>query len=162
VRGAVRSPSRMWRSVRQTPHASTSSSTSPGPGTGSGSSVARSGAPGPSRTMASIRASSTLVDGMGARTDTFDLATLDLSSGEPRRLTLEVPLSPIDLGGERYTPPAQTPVTLDVSRMIGGGYALRLRATVPLSGRCMRCLEPAAPEIEVDAREVDVPGGDEE
>jgi len=99
---------------------------------------------------------------MGARTDTFDLATLDLSSGEARRLTLEVPLSAIDLGGERYTPPAQTPVTLDVSRMIGGGYALRLRANVPLAGRCMRCLEPAAPEIEIDAREVDVPGGDEE
>src|SRR5262249_17917640 len=99
---------------------------------------------------------------MGARTDTFDLATLDLSSGEARRLTLEVPLSAIDLGGERYTPPAQTPVTLDVSRMIGGGYALRLRANVPLAGRCRRCPEPAALEVERDAREVDVPGGDEE
>jgi uncharacterized protein len=101
-------------------------------------------------------------DGMGARTDTFDLATLDLSSGEARRLTLEVPLTEIDLGGERYTPPERVPVTLDVSRMIGHGYALRLRAAVPLSGRCVRCLDAAAPEIEIDAREVDVPGGSEE
>ena len=57
---------------------------------------------------------------------------------------------------------AQAPVTLDVSRMVGGGYALRLRTTARLDGPCMRCLEPAGPEIELDAREVDQPGGGEE
>jgi uncharacterized protein len=53
-------------------------------------------------------------------------------------------------------------VTLDVSRMTGGGYALRLRFEAALSGPCMRCLEDAAPSVAVDAREVDQPGGGEE
>jgi DUF177 domain-containing protein len=100
--------------------------------------------------------------GMGLRTDSFDLGSLDLSAGEARRLSLEVALGGLDLGGERYEPPPLVPVTLDVSRMIGNGYALRLRAVAPLSGPCMRCLESAVPEIEIDAREVDVPGGGEE
>ena len=38
------------------------------------------------------------------------------------------------------------PVTLDVSRMLGGGYALRLRFAAAVAGPCMRCLKPAAPE----------------
>jgi len=46
--------------------------------------------------------------------------------------------------------------------MLGGGHALHLRLTAALSGSCMRCLEPASPAVEVDAREIDVPGGDEE
>ena len=32
------------------------------------------------------------------------------------------------------------PVELDVSRMTGGGYALRLRFAAAVSGPCMRCL----------------------
>jgi uncharacterized protein len=48
---------------------------------------------------------------------------------------------------------------LDVSRMTGSGFALRLRFATRLAGPCMRCLGPAAPLIEVDAREVDEPGG---
>src|SRR4051812_21670177 len=44
----------MWRSVRQTPQASTRTSNSPGPGVGSGSSAVRSGTPGRSSTMARI------------------------------------------------------------------------------------------------------------
>ena len=54
------------------------------------------------------------------------------------------------------------PVTVDVSRMIGGGYALRLQTAVTLSGPCMRCLEPAQREIEIEAREVDVVGSDDD
>ncbi|HZC12983.1 MAG TPA: DUF177 domain-containing protein, partial [Thermoleophilaceae bacterium] len=42
------------------------------------------------------------------------------------------------------------------------GYSLRLRASVPLEGPCMRCLEGAGREIAIDAREVDQPGGGEE
>jgi uncharacterized protein len=53
-------------------------------------------------------------------------------------------------------------VRLDVSRMTGGGYSLRLRFDAGISGPCMRCLEPAAPVISVDAREVDQPGGGDE
>ena len=36
-----------------------------------------------------------------------------------------------------------------------------LRAS-SLRGRCMRCLEPASPLVEVDAREVDLPGAGEQ
>jgi uncharacterized protein len=48
-------------------------------------------------------------------------------------------------------------VVLDISRMTGGGNAMRLRFTAELHGPCMRCLEGATPGVEVDAREVDQP-----
>jgi uncharacterized protein len=100
---------------------------------------------------------------MAARTDSFDLATLGLASGEGRRLTLAVAPGSFDFGGTSYeVAPAEIDATLDVSRTTHGGYALRLRFATALSGPCMRCLEPAEPEAEVDAREVDQPGGGEE
>jgi uncharacterized protein len=100
---------------------------------------------------------------MSARTDSLDLATLGLASGEGRRLTLGVTPGSFDFGGTRYdVEPAQVDATLDVSRMTHGGYALRLRFAAGLTGPCMRCLEPAEPKVAVDAREVDQPGGGEE
>jgi uncharacterized protein len=100
---------------------------------------------------------------VAARTSDFDLAALRLSSGEGRRLALEAPIEPLLLGGEQYAAqPAKMPVTLDVSRMMGGGYALRLRFDAALSGPCMRCLKDARPTIAVDAHEVDRPGEGEE
>lgn len=51
---------------------------------------------------------------------------------------------------------------VDVSRTTGSGFALRLRCDVRLDGPCMRCLENADALIEVDAREVDQPGGGDE
>jgi uncharacterized protein len=98
-----------------------------------------------------------------ARTDLFDLAGLRLQSGEGRRLALEVAQEPLELAGATYElEPEELPVRLDVSRTTGGGYSLRLRAAATVSGPCMRCLEPASPTFEVDAREVDVPGGGDE
>jgi uncharacterized protein len=100
---------------------------------------------------------------MAARTDSLDLATLGLASGEGRRLTLGVAPGSFDFGGTDYdVEPAQVDATLDVSRMTHGGYALRLRFAAGLTGPCMRCLEPAEPKVAVDAREVDQPGGGEE
>jgi uncharacterized protein len=100
---------------------------------------------------------------MPARTDTFDLAPLKLAAGEARRVELETPLGPFDLGESTYAVnPNPVPIVLDISRMTGQGYALRLRFSAALDGPCMRCLEPAAPRIEVDAREVEQPGGGEE
>lgn len=100
---------------------------------------------------------------MVARADSFDLAGLNLRSGEGRRLDLEVELGGFRFGEEGYAPePAVVPVRLDVSRMTGGGWALRLRFSAALRGPCMRCLEEAAPAVEVDAREVDQPGEGEE
>jgi uncharacterized protein len=100
---------------------------------------------------------------MAARTDSLDLATLGLASGEGRRLTLGVAPGSFDFGGTNYdVEPTQVDATLDVSRMTHGGYALRLRFAAGLTGPCMRCLEPAEPRVAVDAREVDQPGGGEE
>jgi uncharacterized protein len=112
---------------------------------------------------------------MALETHDFDLAGLRLSPGEGRRLALRVPIDPLELGGERYTAqpidadarsvPVElrsVPVELSVSRMTGGGYALRLRFSAAVVGPCMRCLNRADPRVEVEAREVDVPGAGEE
>lgn len=93
------------------------------------------------------------------RTDTFDLGGLRLTSGEGRRLDLHVAIEPFMLGGGTYSVElALVPVRLDISRTTGDGYALRLRFEASLAGPCMRCLEPAAPTLAVDAREVSQPG----
>lgn len=100
---------------------------------------------------------------MAALTDKLDLASLRLAAGEGRRLELEVAIEPLLMGGERYAcEPRRLPVALDISRMVGHGYALRLRFRAALAGPCMRCLAQARPAVEVDAREVDRPGGGEE
>ena len=100
---------------------------------------------------------------MAPRTDSFDLGRLRLTSGEGRRLALEVGLDPLQFGGETYvvTPDAVEAI-IDISRTTHNGYALRLRFGASLQGPCMRCLEPARPEITVDSREVDLPGDVEE
>jgi len=100
---------------------------------------------------------------MAPKTHEFDLAGLRLSPGEGRRMEFEVPIEPLMLGLERYAvSPARVPVALEVSRMTGGGYALRLRFAAALGGACMRCLKPALREVQVEAREADRPGGGEE
>jgi uncharacterized protein len=100
---------------------------------------------------------------MPAVTSDFDLAGLRLSPGEGRRLALWTRIEPLVLGGQRYgSEPEAIPVSLEVSRMAGHGYALRLRLEAALRGPCVRCLKEAAPPVAVDAREVDRPGGGEE
>ncbi len=100
---------------------------------------------------------------MPAVTDVLDLGGLRLSAGEGRLFELTVHVEPLTLGGEPYeVQPWAVPLRLDISRMIGNGYALRLRFTATLVGACMRCLKDATPRIEVDSREVDRPGGGEE
>lgn len=100
---------------------------------------------------------------MTLRTDSFDLGGLRLTAGEGRRLDLVVAIEPFELAGETYrVAESPVPIRLDVSRTTGSGYALRLRLAAGLEGPCMRCLEPAAPVFEVDAREISQPGeGDE-
>lgn len=92
-----------------------------------------------------------------------DLERLALSSGQAHVLDLEIPLDPIELGGQTYSPVGGgSKARLDVSRT-STGYALRLRFLGELSGPCVRCLEDAALGIEIDAREVDQPpSADEE
>jgi uncharacterized protein len=99
---------------------------------------------------------------MAALTDTFDVGALLLSSGEGRRLELEVPVDSFDFGGQRYAVSGeQVDATLDVSHTTTG-YSMRLRFETALEGPCMRCLEQAGHAVSVDVREVDQPGGGEE
>ena len=100
---------------------------------------------------------------MSPRTDTFELRGLHLSSGAGRRLELHVEIEPFELGSERYqVEPSVVPVQLEVSATTNDGYALRLRFAATLEGPCMRCLEPASPRFEIEAREISQPGGGEE
>ena len=100
---------------------------------------------------------------MAAETHDFDLAGLRLSAGEGRRLELHVPIELLTLGSEIYSArPRRVPVELSVSRMSGGGYSLLMRFSAEIVGPCMRCLKDASPRVEVEAREVDRPGGGEE
>ena len=62
-----------------------------------------------------------------ARTDVFDLGGLRLAPGEGRRLALEVVQEPLELAGEVYAvEPALVGVMLEISRLLGGGFALRI------------------------------------
>jgi uncharacterized protein len=100
---------------------------------------------------------------MPLRTDIFEIGRLGLTAGEGRRLDLHVHVEPFEFGGEMYAvEPELVPVRLEVSRTTGNGWALRLRFAAELHGPCMRCLEPASPVFEVEAREVQQPGGGEE
>jgi len=91
--------------------------------------------------------------------NTIDLGRLGLSSGEGSSLNAAIEIEPVELGGQRYTARgAVTDARVDISRTTTG-YALRLRFGLRLEGPCMRCLEEAADQLSIDAREVDQPGG---
>lgn len=88
-------------------------------------------------------------------TTIIDLARLSLAHGQGARLDVPVRLEPLELGGQTYLPPGESLETrLDISRP-SNGYAFRLRVPLHVEGPCMRCLEAAVIDTEVDAREVD-------
>ena|SRR5579862_6056980 len=88
---------------------------------------------------------------------------MHLSAGEGRSVEVHVAIDPLSLGGESYSVvPELVPARLDVSRLTGGGYALRLRFEASLAGPCVRCLESASPSFAIDAREVSQPGEGEQ
>ena len=93
---------------------------------------------------------------------TLSLDRLMLSHGEGRRLQIPVRLGRVGLGSQEYrAEPETVPVEMQVSRT-ATGHAFRLSFGVRLEGPCMRCLRDAAVELDVDAREVDQPGGGDE
>lgn len=99
---------------------------------------------------------------MAARDGKVELSELALRHGEARRLELPVDLHPIAQGSESYRPePGVTPAVLDVSRTTTG-HALRLRFETELRGPCVRCLEEAGVPLEIDLREVEQPGAEDE
>jgi uncharacterized protein len=87
-------------------------------------------------------------------TTIIDLSSLSLSFGEGTRLEIPIQLDSLELGGQTYSMPERVTARLDVSRPTNG-YAFRLRFPLVIAGPCMRCLDPAVLETEVDAREVD-------
>ena len=99
---------------------------------------------------------------MAQLTDTFDIGRLGLSSGEGRSLDLDVSVDEFGFGGQRYEVAGGTvEARLDISHTVRG-YAFRLRFAAELDGPCVRCLESAGHIAEVDAREIDQPGGGDE
>jgi uncharacterized protein len=92
----------------------------------------------------------------------IDLDRLSLSHGDGTGLELPVRLEPLELGGQAYGPgPGTVTAKLDVSRP-SRGFAFRLRFPLTAEGPCMRCLEPARVEAEVEAREIDQADTDDE
>jgi uncharacterized protein len=99
---------------------------------------------------------------MEAKRATVDLDRLALRSGGAERVELDVPIDPVQIGGQTYAlEGGRTPVRLDVSKTTTG-YALRLRLEPVLDGPCVRCLTEARLPLEIDAREVDQPAATDE
>jgi uncharacterized protein len=92
----------------------------------------------------------------------IDLARYALTPGDGGRVDLEADPGRLELGGQRYVVAGDfVPARLDLSRT-AAGYALRMRFMAHVSGPCMRCLEDADVAVEIDAREVDQPGTEDE
>jgi uncharacterized protein len=89
-----------------------------------------------------------------ARTTIIDLSRLSLAHGEGKRIEVPVELDPFELGGQTYVAnPVSPTVRLEISRP-SGGFAFRLNFPVHVEGPCMRCLEPAVLDLDVESREV--------
>ena len=99
---------------------------------------------------------------MPQRADTLDVESLHLPPGGGGRVEAEVPVEPVQLGGQRYAVGlGAVDACIDVSRTTSG-FAFRLRFDAPLIGPCMRYLAEAHPHVQVDSREIEQPGEAEE
>jgi len=99
---------------------------------------------------------------MAQRADILDLARFARSPGDGRRVDVAVRPRPLTYGDQSYgVEGGSADARVDVSRT-STGYSLRLRFTAPVTGPCVRCLADARTSVDVDAREVDQPGGSEE
>ncbi len=99
---------------------------------------------------------------MAQQLSSVDLARLSLSFGEAATLDVPIRIEPLTLAGQDYgAGSAPVKVRVDVSRT-SSGYALRLRFAIELAGPCQRCLEPARLVVEVESREVEQAGTEDE
>jgi uncharacterized protein len=86
-------------------------------------------------------------------TTTLNLRTIKLRSGEQFRDERAIELEPLELGGQRYLPvPQEVPAELTITRA-STGTVFELAFRVRLHGPCYRCLEDAALELPISARE---------
>ncbi|MGI8973580.1 MAG: YceD family protein [Gaiella sp.] len=94
----------------------------------------------------------------------FSLRQLKLRPGEEHHEPVAIESDPLVLGGSVYQP-APTPIDglLTVQRATSGDV-FRLRFATELNGPCMRCLEDARIEVDVDAQEYEAadPTADDE
>jgi uncharacterized protein len=83
----------------------------------------------------------------------FNLRSIKLRSGEEYRDEVELELTPLEYGGQRYVPvPDTVPAELVVSRA-STGTVFELRFHARLHGPCYRCLGDAVVDIPANARE---------
>jgi uncharacterized metal-binding protein YceD (DUF177 family) len=91
----------------------------------------------------------------------YELGGLHLGAGEGARAEVTVDVAPINVGTEEYTI-GEVPVVLDVARMIGGGYSLRIRGAATVRGTCLRCLDTIDFARSLDVREIDRPSSEDD
>jgi DUF177 domain-containing protein len=83
----------------------------------------------------------------------LDIRALRIDPGTVRRVEVPVMHEPVVLGGQTYLPvPAETTAEVELQPTTGALY-LKLQFAMGLEGPCMRCLEPARLELELDASE---------
>ncbi len=83
----------------------------------------------------------------------FSLRQVKLRPGEQHREELEVEMSALDFGGQRYLPvPDKVPAAFEITRA-NTGTVFTLAFTVRLHGPCYRCLGDAVLELPIKARE---------
>jgi uncharacterized protein len=83
----------------------------------------------------------------------FSMRQVKLRPGEEHRDELEVELSPLQFGGQRYVPvPEKVPAAFEITRA-NTGTVFTLAFTVRLHGPCYRCLGDAVLEMPIRARE---------
>jgi uncharacterized metal-binding protein YceD (DUF177 family) len=91
----------------------------------------------------------------------FELGGLHLATGEGTRAEVTIRVEPIQIGTETYAV-GEVPVVLDVARMLGGGYSLRVRGSASVRGTCLRCLDEITFDRALDVREIDRPIDEDE
>ena len=83
----------------------------------------------------------------------LDIRALRIEPGSVRRVEVPITHEPLVLAGQTYQPvPAETTAEVELQPTNGSLY-LKLWFTVALEGPCMRCLEPARLELELEASE---------
>ena len=83
----------------------------------------------------------------------FNLRALKLRSGEQYQDEVEVQLTPLEFGGQRYLPvPDKVPAEFRVTQ-ISNGTVFELEFVGRLHGPCMRCLADAVVERRIRGRE---------
>ena len=85
-----------------------------------------------------------------------DLSSLNLHPGAGKRIELPVQLAPFELGGQTYlADPSAPQMRLEASRH-SSGFAFKLNFAIHIEGPCMRCLEHASLDLDVEALNFDI------